>query len=295
MGEWFEQIKGSTIVWIILSLATLLSLGWGIYSHLSANKKKRFSVAFSTFEIIKQGKNKIQNLKLMFNGDSVRNLTISKFAIWNSGNKVINSNDMVDGQELEIYSDENTNILEAQIVAEVEPANSFKIIKSTDHNVSIGFNYADSHEGIVVQLFHTGDKNSLKPRCKIKGGKEIKYFSSMPKRSNRQLHAKTRNIIFAISMCIEPILMFFMALIMTLDLIDKKYDILPETLRYFLSVVIGSESSANLNETSFILLLAILWLAVGVLIFVASKAIREKFAIGVPSKLKLFATSIDDE
>lgn len=295
MGELFEQIKGSTIVWIILSLATLLSLGWGIYSHLSANKKKQFSVAFSSFEIIKHGKNKIQNLKLMFNENIINNLTISKFAIWNSGNKVINSDDMVAGQGLEIYSDENTYILEAQIVTEIEPANSFKIIESTDHNVSIGFNYVDNHEGIVVQILHTGDKNSLHPRCKVKGGKAIKNYSTTSKRGNKPLRAKTRKIIFAVMSCTEAIIAFLMTLLLTLRLIDIKLDIIPETWRPFLPGGLEPESGANLSEANLILALVVLWIMVGILIFIVGKGMRDVFAIGVPSKLKLFATSIDDE
>lgn len=295
MGEIFEQIKGSTIVWIILSLATLLSLGWGIYSHLSANKKKQFSVAFSSFEIIKHGKNKIQNLKLMFNENSINNLTISKFAIWNSGNKVINSYDIVTGQGLEIYCDENTDILEAQIVTEVEPANSFKIIESTAHNVSIGFNYVDNHEGIVVQILHTGDKNSLHPRCKIKGGKAIKNYSTMSNRRNKPLRAKTRKIVLAVMMCIETIMIFLMSVFATLRLIDRKFVILSETWRNLMSVVLAPELSANLSVTNLILVLVVLWIMVGILIFIVGKGMRDIFAIGVPSKLKLFATSIDDE
>ena len=293
MDKLFEQFKSSTLAWLILSLVAIFSLGWAIYSHLSTNKKKRFSVAFSSFEIIKQGKNKIQNLKLIFNENTINNLTISKFAIWNSGNKVINADDMVSGQGLEIYSDENTNILDAQIVAEVEPANSFKIIESTAHNVSIGFNYVDNHEGIVVQVFHTGDKNSLYPKCKIKGGKAIKSFSTIRKPDNRHPHAKTRKIISAITLCVDTIFAVFMTLFFTLFLIDQKINIFPETWKNFLPTSPKLESS---TETFFIIFaVAFLWVLVGFLIFVVSKGMRDMFAIGVPTKLKLFATSIDDE
>lgn len=295
MGELFEQFKSSTLAWLILSFVAIFSLGWAIYSHFSTSKKKQFSVAFSSFEVIKHGKNKVQNLKLMFNENAINNLTISKFAIWNSGNKVINSDDMVTGQGLEIYSDENTDILEAQIVTEVEPANSFKIIESTAHNVSIGFDYVDSHEGIVVQILHTGDKNSLHPRCKIKGGKAIKNYSTISKRGNKPLRVKTRKTILAVTMYCEAMLAFLMSLFLTLHLIDKKLDILPETWRYFLSVVIGSGSNADLSEINLILLLVVVWIPVGFIVFIASKEMRNVFAIGVPSKLKLFATSIDDE
>ena len=298
MGEIFEQIKGSTIVWIILSLATLLSLGWGIYSHLSANKKKRFSVASSTFEVIKHGKNKIQNLKLMFNGESIDNLTISKFAIWNSGNKVINSDDMVTGQELEIYSDENTNILETQIVAEVEPANSFKIIKSTAHNVSIGFDYVDSHEGIVVQIFHTGDKNSLHPKCKIKGGEKIKNYSTIPKRAkrrNRRLHVKTKRIASTVLMCTDVIVMLFLSILLTLYSIDKKFNILTGTPKQVVSVLMDPESIANLSEINLIIFIVVLWGSFAVLIIFLCIGLKNVFSIGVPTKLKVFAVSIDDK
>ena len=291
MGELFEQAKGSTIVWIILSLATLLSLGWGIYSHLSANKKKQFSVASSTFEIIKHGKNKIQNLQLMFNGDSIDNLTISKFAIWNSGNKVINSDDMVTGREIEICSDKNANILDVQIVAEVEPANSFKIVKSTAHNISIGFDYVDRHEGVVVQIFHTGDKNSLYPRYKIKGGSEMKKHSAKSRQGNKHLHIKTIMRIFVLLMCVETMLVFFMAFYMTVYLIDIKKDILSATWRYFFSFLFETK----ISEPSLILLSVGMWGFAGILFFFTGKAIRDEFTIGVPSKLKIFATNIDDE
>lgn len=93
MSQFFEQIRASTLAWIFLALIAIASFAFSIYSHFSNNRKKELSVFISSFEIIKYGTSPIPGLELKYQGRLFDNLTISKFILWNSGNKGIDKSD----------------------------------------------------------------------------------------------------------------------------------------------------------------------------------------------------------
>ena len=282
--DFLEQIKNSTIAWIILSLITILSLLWAIYSHFSNKKRKEFSIAFSSCEIIKSGKATIPGLEFIFHGKQIVNLTISKIAIWNSGNEVINLNDMVATEKLEIIASNKTEILEAQIVTETEKANSFRISSFSEKNVCIDFDYVNSHEGIVVQILHTGQKEpqSLNVKCKIKGGYPIKNYSSIADSVQKRIVSRFfENGIFrktfSLTMILYSIFIFFISLISIYGVIMNPYDLIATDnilLRILLIGFFGILSIATF--ISFI------------------EYTKSTFNIGVPSKLKTYTVYSDD-
>lgn len=287
----WEQMKNSTIAWIVLSLIAILSLVWGIYSHCSNNKKKRLSVAFSSYKIVKEGKGGIPNFEILYLGKQISNLTISKFAIWNSGNKIINSNDIVSTEKLEIFADDGEEILDAQIVTETEPANLFKISSCTEKSVCIDFDYVDSHEGIIVQVLHTGKKehNLLSTKCKIKGGLPIKYYSpAMPKSKRRRLFNRHLKItgsmlrkITACMMLVDAILICIMSLVMVYIMA------LPKS-----QIVVADPAEVSIGVR--FILIGLLVIANMLLITISIERIKIVFTIGVPSKLKMYTVYSDE-
>lgn len=283
--SFFDQIKNSTLAWVILSVVAIVSLIWAVYSHYSTNKKKRFSVAFSSYEVVKKGKTAIPNLELSFLGKPIENLTISKFAIWNSGNKVIDSSDMVPLEKLTIYADNEEEILDAQIVTETEPTNSFNISSSTSKNVCIDFDYVDSHDGIIVQIFHTGGKrqDSLHIEGKIRGGQPIKYYStavSKPKARGIpdnffKIQKSACKKILSIMMLIDSIMLSFMSSILFYTLTVNPNLFKPV---------------AEPSRGSVILLIGILLIANVLTLSVSIGHLKSAFTIGVPAKLKTYTT-----
>lgn len=192
----FDIIKNSTITWIILSFCTVASLAYAIITGVKGKKRKQFTYAKKSNYIIQNKVKTIEKLDLKFDGKSIDVLTISTIVIWNSQNTEIRREDIVSEYELSINSEDNTEILDAKIIYENEPANKFSIKKLSSKKVVFDFEYVDRKEGFVVQIFHTGKSNSLKVDCKIKGGESIKQYQNISFSNNSSKVKKVR--IFAL-------------------------------------------------------------------------------------------------
>lgn len=285
----FEQLKNSTASWVVLALITIISLGWAIYTYFSNNRKKQFSAAISDVEIIRKGNKRIENLDFFYKDKSIKSLTISRCSIWNSGNKVINAEDLVAEHQLEIYVDKGAEILEAQIIAEVETTNRFQILEITSERVKVGFDYVDTNEGITLQIIHTGKRGVLCPKCKIKGGKDIKIYSPTPKRETKHIAAKAQKKAAAIAICLYIVLVVVLSTLMTIvhfcDL--RTNDIVqflfarpaPKTIMYYVETVT----------------VVIMWIVAVFAVIQMAKILRNLFSVGVPTELKIYKSSIQDD
>ena len=282
--EWIEILWESMALQIALALFGAIGTIWGFYSHGVSNRKQCFAAKYSSYEIIKQGKNTIQNLELTFSGKEIHDLTITKFAIWNCGNKVIHGSDIVPTQKLRVVADESTEILEAQIITESDGSNCFQINDKANSEVILDFDYVDSREGIVLQILHTGSIDSLKVDGKIKGGKPIKQIGPDGKKKKRSpLIRKYMKKITAIMLVFEVILMAILTGAITfveMGLISKEEAF---STRFWFGV--PSENP--------VVVTALLWIMVGFMMIMAFKILRDAFMIGVPAKLKSFGNSDD--
>ena len=61
-----KTMMDSPIAWLILSLATILSLAWGIVTYLKGNRKKELSYYVKCNQIIRAGKTLIPKLELKY-------------------------------------------------------------------------------------------------------------------------------------------------------------------------------------------------------------------------------------
>lgn len=279
---WIEILWESMALQIALALFGVIGTIWGFYSHGVSNRKQCFAAKYSSYEIIKQGKNTIKNLELTFDGKEIHDLTITKFAIWNCGNKVIHGTDIVPTQKLRVIADESTDILEAQIITESDESNCFQINDKENSEVILDFDYVDSREGIVLQILHTGNIDSLKVDGKIKGGKPIKQVGSERKKKN-PLIKKHGMKIAAVMMAVEAGMIVIMTVLLTLE---KMGIITKEELvssRFLFGVTI---------ESPFVEIV-ISWILVSIMIVMALKILRDAFMIGVPTKLRSFGNSDD--
>lgn len=173
----------SPTAWLVLSFLTVFSTFFGVFSWMIGKKRKQFSVSCRTNEIIIAGKTQIEKLNIQYDGETIDNLSASKFYIWNSGNTVINTSDIVDSRPLCIKNTGSSTILDARILKISEETNRFTISRATKGMVELTFDYVDSGEGLVLQILHDGVSQDLELDCKIKGGKPIRDCSII-KRKN---------------------------------------------------------------------------------------------------------------
>lgn len=177
-----EHLQQNTIIWVVLSICTIIGVPSFVYTIFSRHKdktKKEISTISKSNTIVKKGKRAIEKLDISFDGKSVDNLVITKIAIWNSGNVVLNHDDFASEGKLCIISKDETEILYAEIISESDSMNQFEINQIDNHKIIIDFEYIEKRNGIVIQLIHTGESSDLDLCCKIKGGNQI---NKLPKR-----------------------------------------------------------------------------------------------------------------
>lgn len=170
-----EQLQENPYAWLILSLISVFGIFFSIYTWIANKEKKQISYMINTYEIVRAGKNVIPEFEISYRGKIIDDLTVTRFAIWNSGNRLLNSNDIVDTRPLSITSnDDGPDILDASIIKRSEESNKFIVDKKNSHCAELKFDYMDKQEGIIVQILHTGSAKDISLSTLIKGGKKLK-------------------------------------------------------------------------------------------------------------------------
>lgn len=273
MFELLNKAMENSLIWAVLAIITVISLLFTVYTYVTNKKRKLFSVSCASYELLKQGQSEIEKVSIMFDDQPINNLTISNYAIWNSGNTLINGTDIVDTQRLRLISDDETKFLEAKIVSEVETSNKFRIIEQLDNEILLDFDYVDKNEGIVIQVIHTGEKDSINAQCKIKGGKPIKtYTFSQKKRNTNTAQKKLIKLFFPIYLIVVMFLFFALSTISTIGIMFR--DVTKEV------IIVGWEEIYFMCISS--------WIMTIMLGSLAYKLIRRILLVGIPAKLKVY-------
>lgn len=203
-----NELMGNPVAWILLSLCTIFSVIFAIYTWIVGNRRKEISVDYSSNDIIKQGKQPIPKLDIKFEDKIIQDLSSTIFYIWNSGNDIINIQDIVTTKGLKIRGDKN-QILDAQVIKQSDESNAFIVSKCTSEAVEIEFDYIDSGEGVKLQVLHTGSGNELFVECKIKGGKAIRNCQNLKK------HKGVKGFIITTLHELAPMVFLFLGLILS--------------------------------------------------------------------------------
>ena len=173
-----ESLMSNPYAWCFLSLCTIISLIFGIYTWIVGNRIKEISIDYSTNDLIRQGESPIPQLNVTFDGENIQELSSTILYIWNSGNDVIDYNDIVSARPLKITCDSG-KILDGKIIKQCDSSNDFTLSNTTSNEIVIKFSYMDGNDGVKIQVLHTGADNKLNFDCKIKGGIEIRDYTKI--------------------------------------------------------------------------------------------------------------------
>lgn len=243
------------------SLCTVVSLIFAIYTWITGKKTKEISIDNYTNEIIKMGKSPIQKLEMKFDGKAIQDLSSTIYFIWNSGNDVINVNDMVGKKPIRITC-KNEQFLDIKIIKQSDESNAFQILNFNSTNIEMTFDYIDSGEGLKFQILHTGTDEEIHVDYKIKGGK--------PKRDCVELRKESgiKKAIRAAAYELIPMIIWLLSFIMAA----------------LFSSIIGI-TGKGLFYTAIVLSIPITLILI--LFFVKLKnAVRQVFHRAIPSTLK---------
>jgi hypothetical protein len=93
-----------------------------------------------------------------FKGKNLRNISVSKVAIWNDGTETIHRSDIAEAAPLRVVVSD-AELLDSTVLKTTSPANQFGL-KQVENSVLVDFDYLDRHQGAIVQLVHTGKSSS---------------------------------------------------------------------------------------------------------------------------------------
>ncbi len=277
MLEMLTFLQNNPIAWAVLSVIAVVGLPLSIYFGLKGKTKRRISFSHDKLTLVRNGKNNFEKIKLFYEEEEIKNVAVSKFAIWNSGNTVLTCNDIVENKELTITCGENTKILEVQIIATNEETNKFVVTLHNERKAVVTFDYIDIKEGVVIQVIHTG-KDDLEITCKIKGGKPLKCiepqeFSTIGKILKRILPKNFEVILIGI----QFILIFFLLIGLLLSLFF-------EPVRKFMFDIgfVTNETFAKESLTPIIFLVVL----ISFMLYTYLRMFIKVFKFGVPNNLK---------
>lgn len=171
--SWVENPVITLSGWIIGLAGLLLS----VYFGLKGKKTKNLSCKIlKSDRLIDRGERKIPKLRLFFEDKEIEDITVTTCAIWNTGTETINFSDIVSEQGMKIFSEENSRILDAQILTSNKFTNKIQLTSVKDTEVQLDFEYMDTNQGATLQIIHEGVPIYFE--CEIKGGKFINKSNS---------------------------------------------------------------------------------------------------------------------
>lgn len=267
-----EQLMDNPYAWLILSVCTVLSVIYAIYAGVKGKEKKEISYIVNTYEIVHAGKNMIPEVQISYCGQTIDDLAVTRFAIWNSGNRLLNSNDIVDTKPLSITSnDDGSDILDASIIKRSEESNKFTIDKKSAHCAELQFDYIDKQEGIIVQILHTGSAKNISLSTLIKGGKKLKNVEK------RTMVIKNKKVVEVISIVLTGIEMLFL-LTITMAITFEQFGLIQdEAFSKFM------QSDPKWNPFVLVAIMDVLCVIVTMMYFLL---LKKHFHLNVPSALR---------
>lgn len=143
-----------------LTALQLVRLEGGI-TFLKSKREKRPCFSVKTFRLVEDELNKIEVVEILYRGQRVENLSLSKLALWNRGNDTINATDIAPTDPLKIVLSDSYKLLAAEIIYVKTKANNFSILQDLEKGeIKIDFDYFHTNEGVMIQIYHTGKSNN---------------------------------------------------------------------------------------------------------------------------------------
>lgn len=128
-----------------------------IFFYLKGKKEKKPTFQIRSFNLVKDFSKKVTNIGLLYAGEKVENLTITKVIFWNRGNEPIRKDDIAVADPIRIVVDNKYEIFEAEILNDaVNEANQFELVKNDNKSITITFDFLSHGEGVAIQIAHSG-------------------------------------------------------------------------------------------------------------------------------------------
>lgn len=172
--------NGGSLLNLITFILAILGILCSVYFYLKGKRCKKPTYILKTTNLVRENIQKIDSVDILYSGNKIKNLSVTKIAFWNNGKDTISSNDVAKKSPIRLTIKGDFIFLDAKIIFQKNQSNDFSIAMSNDNKfIDIDFDYFDYEEGVVLQVFHTGAKSSdISMEGQIKSVKEISHKKS---------------------------------------------------------------------------------------------------------------------
>lgn len=196
-------------------------------------------------------------LEVTYAGSVVKNLSLTRIVIWNSGRSPLRNSDVPATDRIKIYFQDESEILRAEVTQVTRDVNALSIeVDSVNRKyVEVRFDFMDPGDGSLISVWHTSQKTAPKLSGTVIGQKNgpMSYGRFVWRgESSSKFERNNAKIVRAIdkissSPVIMSLLIMTLSLSMILDALFKYYagcDIFPksdgEFKRFWMPLVLGS-------------------------------------------------------
>jgi hypothetical protein len=160
--------SASNYVGLIIGLVGIIL---SIYLYQKTVEKKEPKCYYRTYRDIHKisSEGHSSSIKIFYKTEEVERVYTTYVWFWNKGKRPISRSDIPTSDNLVIsLSDdkESPRILDFQVLKVTRDSINFSVSKKDDFSLTIGFEYLDHNDGVVIEIQHTG---SYSTKVEIKG------------------------------------------------------------------------------------------------------------------------------
>jgi len=146
----------------LLAFVTIAGFAVAVFT-LFYLKSRKPSYLIRSFTLISSPIEKPDKLKILYDGEPVERLTISRLLFLNDGREAIRREDIASRDRLKIILTPNTKVFGVPkiLYAQNDQVTGFGIIKQAD-DILIDFEFLSKNEGGIIQLVHSGSEKDIR-------------------------------------------------------------------------------------------------------------------------------------
>ena len=152
------------LLYIFLGAVIIVLINYFLYR---TQKFRRYTFLKQTNQLLMLTDYKPDSLHLYFGDKEIKNVYVTRIALWNSGNMAI---EYADAEvSISIENEEESSILECSV--DYKKVGTKELKRDSEGRYRLIFDNFVEKEGIILQVVHTGDANNLSLDFQINKGK----------------------------------------------------------------------------------------------------------------------------
>lgn len=147
--------------WLVgyASIASIICFIITVCNLTLCKRKGRPSFLLLTKRLISEKFSGIEDLEIKYNDEKVTQLSSTILYLWNSGNEIIDINDIPSKNPFKISIKDDFKILSAKIIKTNKKSNNFSLSTENENEYLINFDFIGKNQGVAILILHTGESS----------------------------------------------------------------------------------------------------------------------------------------